>query len=638
MTPTEEIAERYRQRGARFDADAERLGARSRLIGNLRGLTFGVTAVALGFSIFGDGGLLALSAAGLSFAAFFGLVTYHSRVIEQEAHARRWARVNDCGRLRTTDGWRTLPTTGAGLIPGDHPYAGDLDVYGPGSLFQRVSVAHTRYGQKTLARWLAEPAEAAEIKARQQAVRDLAPRLDFRQALEAESLAIVERAGKEPGTMEVGIGPNPEPLLRWAEAEPELTPRPWVRLLAWVLPTCTVAGMVASFGFGKPMVLWTAPFLAQVVLLASQRRTTTAAFAAASSTEGAFLRYGAMLRLVEELDAAAPWVNERKARLMRKDAEGESSGIASSGIVPSQSMRSFRSIVGWFDLRHNGMVYPFVNALLCWDLHCTLALERWKARGGKYARGWFEVLGDMESISSLAGLAHDEPDFCLPRVEAHEPALEGGGREGLFEAERLGHPLIADSKRVENDVDPLRGGEALLITGSNMSGKSTFLRSVGTACVMAFAGGPVCARELRVTLCEVITSIRIADSLAGGVSHFYAELEKLKRVVDATSGPRPVLFLLDEVLHGTNSRERQIGARWVTAQLLERGALGVVTTHDSELCRLTPELMERVRQAHFRENVQGDRMTFDYTLRPGPVTEGNALRLMRLVGLSVPLE
>jgi DNA mismatch repair ATPase MutS len=291
-------------------------------------------------------------------------------------------------------------------------------------------------------------------------------------------------------------------------------------------------------------------------------------------------------------------------------------------------MREFKSAVGWFDLRHNGLVHPLANVLLLWDVNCVLLLEKWQLRWGKGVRGWFLALGELEALASLGGLAHDEPDFAFPQLD------EGPS----FVAKGLGHPLIARAQRVANDVTLPGPGTALLVTGSNMSGKSTLLRAMGVAAVLANAGGPVCARELTTTRFAVRTSIRVRDSLDAGISHFYAELRKLDAAVSASAGTEPVFFLLDEILHGTNSRERQIGARWVLRELLARSALGAVSTHDTELCRLEPEVMHSVQQVHFRENVDGERMTFDYVLRPGPVMAGNALRLMRLVGLAVPLD
>jgi DNA mismatch repair ATPase MutS len=289
-------------------------------------------------------------------------------------------------------------------------------------------------------------------------------------------------------------------------------------------------------------------------------------------------------------------------------------------------MGQLRSAVSYFELRYQGLIYPFANMFLLWDVHCTVKVERWQARFGKAARDWFRVLGEIEGLSSLAGLAFDEPKFCFPTFVAESRLL----------AEGLAHPLIPPSGRVGNDLKLPGPGSALLVTGSNMSGKSTLLRSLGVAYVLANSGSPVCATRLELGSVRLATSLRIRDSLEEGVSHFYAELHKLKAVLDATAEPLPVLFLLDEILHGTNSRERQIGARWIMAQLLQRGALGAVSTHDMELCRLTPELMSHVELVHLREDVKGSEMIFDYRLRSGPVSEGNALRLMRRIGLEVP--
>jgi DNA mismatch repair ATPase MutS len=290
-------------------------------------------------------------------------------------------------------------------------------------------------------------------------------------------------------------------------------------------------------------------------------------------------------------------------------------------------MRRFERALGWFELRHNGMVYPFVTLVTLWDVHCVVALERWQAETGKSLRTWFEALGEFEALSSLGGLAYDNPEFTFPDITA----------EAQFDARGLGHPLIAPDTRMDNDVTLPGPGRALLVTGSNMSGKSTLLRAMGVAAVMALAGAPVCVQRLRIGLMSVHTSMRISDSLSAGVSHFYAELKKLHSTLVATSSGPPVFFLLDEILHGTNSEERQIGARWILAELIRSGALGAVSTHDLGLCQLPEPLLSHVQSVHFRETVQDGKMTFDYRLRRGPVTGGNALRLMRSLGLDVPL-
>lgn len=602
----------YSAREKRFTAEAERHAARSRSVSNLRGLSFGVFIVSLIVSVTGKGGEISgpLSLAGL--VAFLVLVVWHSRVIAEEDLARRFARVNSDALARTTGRFAELAETGARFVDPAHPYSSDLDVFGQNSLFQRVSVAHTRVGQEKLAGYLNQSSPIPIVRERQVAVRALAPLLDVRQRIEALALGIVDPTSKrkEP--------PTPEPLLRWAEEQPQL--KHWLHVVwaARILPFVNVAGIVAWSTFGKSWLYFGVPALLSLFALSLANAITSRVFHAVSETQGAFLRYGTLLGELESLEVDAPLVRAAQARLNQ------------SGKKPSQEMRRFERVVGFFELKHNGMIYPVVNLFLLWDVHCTLALEAWQESAGRYVRGWLDVVGEMEALSSFAGLAHDEPNLAFPEF-AEQPC---------FKATGLGHLLIDRSVRVTNGVELPDAGTALLVTGSNMSGKSTMLRSMGLANVMAFAGGPVCAERLVLSELNLITSIRMSDSLASGVSHFYAELNKLKAVVDGTTVPdgKPVFFLLDEILHGTNSLERQIGARWVIGELIQKRALGAVSTHDMGLAELAPELMKRVELIHFRESVVNNEMSFDYKAHPGPVQAGNALRLMRRIGLEVPLE
>ena len=636
--PEDDKTELYAARAQRFEAEVQALFARSRLFSNLRGLMFGVAVIAALFTLFGSERIVAAAFAVPAAIAFAVLVVWHSRILAAEDEARRWAQVNRDGEARCSGRWRELFDDGErfGKVP--HPYADDLDLFGRGSLFQRVCVAHTRFGQEALTRLLTAPASLKEIQLRQNAVGALAPELETRQRLEALALAVVETAASRADNSENSTrgaaanasdrsaalrrsararAPDPEPLLRWAEGEPRLEHDP---LLVWgsrLLPPLTLAAIAGATLFGLHPLIWLVPLLLQIALVLRASEETTRVFTAVSATEGAFLRYGAMLELLENLALSSTLLESLRERLLSAD------------LRPSLLMKDFRSRVGWFDLRHNGLVHPFANALLLWDIQCVLALERWQRRCGKIVRGWFGALGELEALSSLSGFAHDEKRATFPEVVENT---------AVFEATDLGHPLIDAPERVTNDVSLPQPGRALLVTGSNMSGKSTLLRAMGLAAVMAYAGAPVCAARLKIARCTLRTSVRVSDSLEHGVSHFYAELNKLKAVVDATQEGDPVLFLLDEILHGTNSRERQIGARWVLGELLQRGAIGAVSTHDMELCRLPENLMQRVTMVHFRESVEHGKMTFDYKLRPGPVTAGNALRLMQIIGLDVPLD
>ncbi|HSJ25450.1 MAG TPA: MutS family DNA mismatch repair protein, partial [Longimicrobiales bacterium] len=268
-----------------------------------------------------------------------------------------------------------------------------------------------------------------------------------------------------------------------------------------------------------------------------------------------------------------------------------------------------------------------------WDVHVLAALERWQAASGAAVRDWLAAVGELEATAALATLAHDNPGWAYPLVDADA--------ERVFRAESLGHPLLREDARVSNDVAVGPPGTFLLVTGSNMSGKSTLLRAIGTNAVLAQAGAPVCAASLSMPPLDVATSIRVQDSLARGVSYFMAELERLKQIVDeaqqTAAREGTLLFLLDEILHGTNTAERRIAARRVISHLVRTGAIGVVTTHDLELAE-EPVLVPSARLVHFQETFsEGDdeasSLSFDYRLRDGLATSTNALVLMRLVGL-----
>ena len=284
--------------------------------------------------------------------------------------------------------------------------------------------------------------------------------------------------------------------------------------------------------------------------------------------------------------------------------------------------------VGYLDATQNEVFRIFIAPLLLWDVHCAVALVKWRRRSGARLRGWLDVLGEVEALASLGAFAFEHPEFAWPELSP-QPMLEARG---------LGHPVLPDDRRVDNDVCFPRCGRALVVTGSNMSGKSTMLRAIGVNAVLAFAGAPVCAASMRIGRARVATSMRVVDSLEEGISHFYAELRRLKGVLDlaARSERGPVLFLLDEVLHGTNSRERVLGACAVVRQLLALGAFGAVSTHDLGITVLQEELGEAVENVHFEDRVEGEVMTFDYVLRPGIVQSSNALRLMRSLGIAVP--
>jgi len=327
--------------------------------------------------------------------------------------------------------------------------------------------------------------------------------------------------------------------------------------------------------------------------------------------------YAEMLRHVEAAPFVAPAMQSRKQRL-------------STGQGAANELTRLGAIVRFAEARYSPMAHAALQLLGLWDFHVLAALERWQRVSGAHARDWLAALGEAEALSALATLAYDNPDWVMPEL------VDGAAR---IEARSLGHPLLAARSRVSNDVTVGPPGTFVLVTGSNMSGKSTLLRAIGTNVVLAQAGGPVCAASMRFTPVDVWTSIRIDDSLEAGVSLFMAELRRLKRIVDAARDPnrsRPLLYLLDEMLHGTNTAERRIAARRVLTYLLDAGAIGAVTTHDLTLAE-DASLESAAQRVHFTEqfgqSAAGMSMTFDYRLRPGLATSANALKLLAMIGL-----
>jgi hypothetical protein len=577
---------------------AEKEGLASR-IGTARLVIAGLMLVLLGVLVWGRGGPIAGAALGGLVLAFAGLVFVHAGVEQEKERALAGLRFYTRGLARLAHAWGELPSSRV-EAPVDHPFARDLDIFGHASLMKLTDTTETRLGEDRLSALLSSESAETDWLERQQAVRELAGKLAFREALATAAGILAEEK------------PDPGKLVAWAESdEPLSAALPW---LGWVLPAAALVA-VAYQSIGGAHAGWSTGAIVAIIAMGIAIGTQLTPFLeAASARESAATRWRATVAIIEEQAFSAPLLTRLRADLV------------AGGRRASEEMASLARIVGFVDARHNDVFRLFIGPLLMWDVHGALALRRWRARAGRHVRRWLEVIGEVEALAGLAAFAFEHPGFAWPEASP----------EPVFEARALGHPLVDDARRVGNDVTLPSGGTALVVTGSNMSGKSTLLRAIGINAVLAYAGGPVCAAALRLGQARVATSMRIEDSLEQGVSHFYAELRRLKRVLDLAqaSGP-PALFLLDEILHGTNSRERVIGACAVVRELLARGAFGAVSTHDLGITALAKELGGRVENVHFEEQVEGDAMTFDYVLRPGIVQSSNALRLMRAVGIDV---
>lgn len=611
MTSTDTAAtprSTYQQRIDRFTAACDDLAARSRRLSNARSLVF-IALVAAGLFVERRPGPLSIALAVALLAAFVALVITHMRVRRREEWHSQLVAVNREGIHRLDREWDELPRHEAPARAIGHDYAADLDLFGRAAVTQVLGPAGSALGAATLEDWLLRPAAPPVIRERQRAVAELAPMHDLREALAINGrLARAVRQG------------DVDHFLTWAETEPWLAKRWWLRIVAWLLPAATWTLLVLHIGGFIQQALWMLPmFVAAILYFATGariRRILDGAF----GREGMFTHYPELIGLITRASFTAPLLADVQRRLRHGDEPADA------------QLGRLRRLMHLADLRLSSLHFP-VYLLTMWDVHVLAALERWQAAAGASARDWLAAVGELEALASLSALAHDNPDWTWPDVS------EDAG--GVLRAEALGHPLLRDDARVTNDVAVGPPGSFLLVTGSNMSGKSTLLRALGVNAVLAQAGAPVCATSLSMPPLVVATSIRVQDSLARGVSYFMAELERLKQIVDTAEATArtdaTMLFLLDEILHGTNTAERRIAARRVIRHLVDSGAIGVVTTHDLELAE-EPVLVPSARLVHFRESFTGDAgeaasLSFDYVLRDGIATSTNALVLMRLVGL-----
>jgi hypothetical protein len=591
MTP----AAQYGRRADRHRARAADAGRSEESVSRAR-LGVALAAVLIGWLALGPGALSPwwLLAPAAAFAA---LLVVHARVRGRRRRAERGAAFYERGLARLDGRWARAGRAGARFLDPHHPYADDLDLFGEGSLYELLCAARTTMGEEMLAAWLLAPSDLASVRERQAAVRELTPRLDLR-----EDLAVL---GEEVAAV---VRPDALAGLARAAAPP---PGTRLRLGAAALSAATLAAVaVWAAGGVPPLVPLGALAVQGVVGWAMRARIREADQAVAGHGPDLELLAAVLERFEREPLASS--------LLVRLQAE-----MVAPGRRPSRSVRRLRLWVDLLDSRRNQFFAP-VALLTMWGVHCALAVEAWRARHGASVGAWLTAVGELEALCSLAGFAWEHPADVYPELEESEPR---------FEAESLGHPLIPEARCVRNDVALGGATRVLIVSGSNMSGKSTLLRAVGTNAVLALAGAPVRASRLRLSRLSVGATLRIRDSLQEGTSRFYAELVRLRDLVRIAEGPVPLLFLLDEILHGTNSHDRRLGAAAVVSGLVERGAIGLVTTHDLALSAVADDPSLRAANVHFEDRLEDGQMLFDYRMRPGVVQTSNALALMRSLGL-----
>ena len=543
---------------------------------------------------------------------YLALAVWHELTIRALTRAQAAVRFYNEGKKRIEDRWIGIGATGERFSDMSHPYAGDLDVFGRGSLFQLISGARTPMGEERLAAWLSSAAPTPEVRERQSRIAGLRTRIDLR-----ERIAVVN-AGTRRRI-------EPARLIAWAEAAPSLPAivRPVIIVLA--LAFFAAVFVILRGGTGWPMAVLLPIDLAMMGWLGKRANAVVEGLSSATESAGLDLLSKVICEIEREpFDDAA--VVALAARLKRT---GE-------GLTASRGIKQLARVSDWADSRHNVFARLLeIPALFTVQVAC--AAESWKLRHGRAVRDWVDAVAEMEALLSLSGYSYEHPADPFPELL---DAAEGGA---VFHGEDLAHPLLPSASAIANSVafssrqalEPPTPTRILIVSGSNMSGKSTLMRTVGLNAVLALAGAPVRASRLRLTPLAVGTCLRHTDSLHEGRSGFYTEVLRIRLICDLLDGPRPVLFLFDELLSGTNSKDRRIAAEGLVRMMLTRDAIGMVTTHDLALTEIAAMFPEQVRNVHLQDHVEDGQMRFDYKLRPGVITHSNALELMRMIGLDV---
>ncbi len=529
---------------------------------------------------------------------FIALVVWHSLVLQRLQRFKRSIEFYGNGIARLDEKWGGIGEAGERFQDASHPYAQDIDLFGKGSLFQLLCGARTHAGEDKLASWLKAPAPLGDIRSRQGAVDELRANLDLR-----EDLAVLGS--------DMGAGVEPGPLLKWANG-PDALRSTSVRFLAGFIALLTIASLVI-WGTTGHHLWFLSMALIEILFIYSLRRSIRPAVAGAERACRDLQLLSLVLSRLEREQFKTDRLKQLRAALDRE------------GPPPSRLIARLNFLIVLLDSRRNQLFAP-IAFLLLWEAQLAFCVEGWRRKHGHAIAGWLEATAEMEALSSLAGYAYEHPGDPFPELSEQSPCFDGQG---------LGHPLLPQAKCVRNDVSLINDSRVLVVSGSNMSGKSTLLRTVGINAVLALAGAPVRAQRLRIAPLALGASIRIMDSLQEGTSRFYAEITRLKQLVTLAEGPVPLMFLLDELLHGTNSHDRRIGAEAVIKGLVRRGAIGLLTTHDLALSHIVDELAPHAANVHFEDHIESGRIAFDYHLRQGIVKKSNALELMRSIGLEV---
>ncbi len=531
---------------------------------------------------------------------FVGSIAAHNTFHAKLSRARRRVSLYQTNLQRLVGDYRDPNPSGLEYLDPNHPYAGDLDIFGDGSLFQHLDRTRTRPGAQTLANWLLTPVNTDEALSRQAAVRWLQDQLDLREQLALLQVDVTQSVGESR-------------LPDWGLEPAERLSFPYL-LTARLLGLATTISIVGYlFGNVRLSVLLICVLAQTAVLLAARNQILRSQDEADRILPGLKM-LSRVLHVIETAELTEPRVRALQDRLRV------------NGILASQQIGRLYGHIVSLQTQLRSQAFAPIAWMLSLPVSRVHAIETWRARVGQHVPDWLASLGEFEALCSLAAFAYEHTECHFPEISAGSPK---------FHAEQIAHPLLPNASAIRNDVTLDARHRLIVISGSNMSGKSTLLRTVGVNTVLALAGAPVRARSLQLSPMQVATAMRVRDSLQAGASLFYTAVARLAEVIRFTVGAFPVLFLLDEILQGTNSHDRRLGAESIIRSLVDAGAIGLVTTHDLALTNIVDRIGETARNAHFEDRLEDGQMLFDYQMRDGVVAHSNALALMQMLGIEV---
>lgn len=589
----------YQQRSVDFATIADNLQKKENKLSLARLITF-ITGIALFFILFRYSAVIAVISLLAAIILFAWLIRKYSKT-EQQKHFYRYLETINQREGRCLQGQFSDYPDGSEYINKNHPNAYDLDLFGRASLFQYLNRTTSKPSSDMLASWLTSPAAINEIKSRQQAVTELAPELDWRQQL------------MTLGYSDPNADANPYELIQWANSSNTFIQKKHLKVLTYGLSAFGIIAIVLVIAFSLPASLLIPVFTVNFFFYFGLNNHITRLQNQVGKSSGMLDSYASTIRLIERKAFTA-----EKLKALHKVFSGK--GGASAAIA------RLSTLVSRLDVRLNVMVAIPLNLLCFWDILWCFALEKWKEKNKNKLHAWFDAMAELECLSCLANMSFNNPDWCFPEVIPEY---------FTFDAINAGHPLIPEDRRICNSLLITGNGKTAIVTGSNMSGKSTFLRTCGVNCILAFAGAPVCADSFRISHVMVYTSMRITDSLEDNTSSFYAELKRLSAMIKEAEHNQKVFMLLDEILRGTNSNDRHTGSVALIRQLIDYNTVAIVATHDLKLAELAEKIPDRIDNYHFDVKIDGEELYFDYKLNHGICTSMNASILMKKMGIHI---